>query len=69
MELESYKPDARKSSGKKDEKGAGDSSVTYQLFYRPEQAKFSHNARVHMNTLIYLVRKIHNQKDFLVCVY
>ena len=44
-ELESYKPDAKKSGGK-DSKGAGDSTVTYQLFYRPEQATFSNKARV-----------------------
>ena len=45
-ELESFKPGTTKPGEKKDKKATGDSAVTYQLFYRPEQAKFSNNARV-----------------------
>ena len=45
-ELDAYKPkDAAKQE--KPAPGGGDGNhVTYQLYYRPEQAKFSNNARV-----------------------
>ena len=49
-EIDSFKPPAAKQTGKKSEAVAAPTSdndhVTYQLFYRPEQAKFSNNAKV-----------------------
>ena len=49
-ELDSYKPEAGKPGDKAAKPGGGGDTnhVTYQLYYRPEQAKFSHNARVHL---------------------
>ena len=46
-ELTGFKPSAAKPSQKVAAPGPGEAGhVTYQLFYRPEQAKFSNNARV-----------------------
>ena len=47
-EVESFKQPAEKPEATKPEVGQGDQEdhVTYQLYYRPEQAKFSNNARV-----------------------
>ena len=51
MQLESFKvkpSDAKKNSQKAVTAGTPDDAdhVTYQLYYRPEQAKFSNNAKV-----------------------
>ncbi len=52
-ELDSYKPEASKPGDNVAKVGGGDAShITYQLYYRPEQAKFSHNARVYLFTYI-----------------
>jgi len=47
-ELSAFKPDPNKTEPEKtSEPSKGDQGhVTYQLYYRPEQAKFSHNARM-----------------------
>ena len=46
-ELTGFKPSAAKPGQKVAAPGPGEAGhVTYQLFYRPEQAKFSNNARV-----------------------
>ena len=49
-ELDSYKPQEQKGkSPGKPAKGTGNDCVTYELYYRPEQAQFSKNARVSTN--------------------
>ena len=52
-EIDSFKPPAAKQAGKKSgpatpgaTPGGNQDHVTYQLFHRPEQAKFSNNAKV-----------------------
>lgn len=49
-ELDAYKPgsEVKDQSGKAVVPADGE-HVTYQLFYRPEQAKFTNNARVTIN--------------------
>ena len=44
-ELEAFKSPSDKGVSKDGSQSAGD-CVTYQLYYKPEQAKFTHNARV-----------------------
>jgi len=53
-EIDGFKAPAAKQPGKKPEAATsvGDSDhVTYQLFHRPEQAKFSNNAKVSSSSL------------------
>ena len=53
-EIDGFKAPAAKQAGKKPEAATsvGDSDhVTYQLFHRPEQAKFSNNAKVSWSSL------------------
>ncbi|KAL4222412.1 Dynactin subunit 2 [Mactra antiquata] len=45
-QLESFKPSQKPSSKGNKEGGASDDHVTYELFYRPEQAQFSRNAKL-----------------------
>jgi len=44
-QLESFKPGQKGAPAGKDGGAAGD-HVKYELFYRPEQAQFSRNAKV-----------------------
>lgn len=44
-QLESFKPGQKATAGGKDAPSGGD-HVKYELFYRPEQAQFSRNAKV-----------------------
>ncbi|XP_060578702.1 dynactin subunit 2-like [Ruditapes philippinarum] len=45
-QLESFKPSQKPASKAGKESGAGEDHVTYELFYRPEQAQFSRNAKL-----------------------
>ena len=46
-QLQSYKTDSAKSkTPSKAGAGSADDHITYELYYKPEQAKFSHNARM-----------------------
>ena len=45
-QLESFKPGQKKVSTPQSKDSAPSDSVRYELFYRPEQAQFSKNAKV-----------------------
>ena len=45
-QLESFKPGQKKPATPQSKEAGSSDSVRYELFYRPEQAQFSKNAKV-----------------------
>ena len=54
-QLETFKPGQKSSTPSKDSSKQSGDHVTYELFYRPEQAQFSRNAKVYSSLVLKII--------------